>query len=202
VGQPVPGVTIRIADDGEVLINSPGVLRRYWRNEQATEEAVVDGWFRTGDLGELDKDGFLRITGRKKELIVTAAGKNVAPTVLEDRVRAHRLISQCMVVGDRQPFIAALVTLDEEALPAWGARHGKPQGITAADLTDDEALLAEIQGAVNEANKAVSRAEAIRKFRVLPVDFTERAGQLTPTLKLRRAAVAKDFAADIDVLYS
>jgi long-chain acyl-CoA synthetase len=202
VGQPVAGVTIRIADDGEVLIKSPGVLRRYWHNEQATAEAVVDGWFHSGDLGALDEDGFLRITGRKKELIVTAAGKNVAPTVLEDRIRAHRLISQCMVVGDRQPFIAALVTLDAETLPAWCAERGKPAGSTAGDLVDDADLLAEVQQAVDEANKAVSKAETIRKFRVLPVDFTEHEGQLTPTLKLKRAVVAKDFAAEIDALYS
>ncbi|MGH3992608.1 MAG: AMP-dependent synthetase/ligase, partial [Pseudonocardiaceae bacterium] len=191
VGQPVSGVTIRIDDDGEVLIKSPGVLRRYWHNAQATEDALVDGWFRTGDLGELDEDGFLRITGRKKELIVTAAGKNVAPAVLEDRIRAHRLISQCMVVGDRQPFIAALLTLDAEALPAWAAAHGKPAAGTAADLADDEDLLAEVQAAVDEANKAVSKAETIRRFRILPVDFTEQGGQLTPTLKLKRAVVAK-----------
>ncbi|MGH3796355.1 MAG: AMP-dependent synthetase/ligase [Pseudonocardiaceae bacterium] len=201
VGRPVSGVTVRIGDDGEVLIKSPGVHRRYWHNEQATEESLVDGWFHTGDLGELDGDGFLRITGRKKELIVTASGKNVAPAVLEDRIRAHRLISQCMVVGDRQPFIAALVTLDAEAIPAWSAEHGKPANITAADLTEDKDLLADVQRAVDEANKAVSKAEAIRKFRVLPVDFTEDGGQLTPTLKLKRTVVAKDFAADIDALY-
>ncbi|HEY2762622.1 MAG TPA: long-chain fatty acid--CoA ligase [Pseudonocardiaceae bacterium] len=201
VGQPVPGVTIRIADDGEVLIKSPGVQRRYWHNEQATRESLLEGWFHTGDIGELDQDGFLRITGRKKELIVTAAGKNVAPAVLEDRIRAHRLVSQCMVVGDRQPFIAALVTLDAEAVPVWCAQHGKPEGSTAAELTGDADLLAEVQSAIDEANKAVSQAEAIRKFRVLPVDFTENGGQLTPTLKLKRTVVAKDFAADIDALY-
>ncbi|MGH3901139.1 MAG: AMP-dependent synthetase/ligase [Pseudonocardiaceae bacterium] len=197
VGPPLPGVTIKIGDDGEVLIKSPGVLRRYWHNEQATEEAVVGGWFHTGDLGELDPDGFLRITGRKKELIVTAGGKNVSPAALENRIRAHRLISQCMVVGDKQPFVAALITLDAEALPAWGAEHGKPAGVSAADLIDDADLRTEVQGAVDDANKIVSRAEAIRKFRILPVDFTEDGGQLTPSLKLKRAVVAKDFAADI-----
>ena len=201
VGRPIAGVTVRIADDGEVLIKSPGVLRRYWHNDQATEDSLIDGWFHTGDLGELDDEGFLRITGRKKEIIVTAAGKNVAPAVLEDRLRAHRLISQCMVVGDKQPFIAALVTLDADALPAWIAEHGKPEGSTATDLADDPDLLAAVQNAVDEANKAVSRAEAIRKFRVLPVDFTENDGQLTPTFKLKRAVVAKDFAAEIDALY-
>ncbi|MGH3906353.1 MAG: AMP-dependent synthetase/ligase [Pseudonocardiaceae bacterium] len=202
VGRPVAGVTVRIDDDGEVLIKSPGVLRRYWHDEQATEEAVVDGWFRTGDLGELDEDGFLRITGRKKEIIVTASGKNVAPAVLEDRIRAHRLISQCMVVGDKQPYIAALLTLDAEALPAWAAEHGKPGGSTAADMTEDGDLLAEVQAVVDEANTHVSKAETIRKFRILPVDFTEHGGQLTPTLKLKRTVVAKDFATEIDALYS
>ena len=202
VGQPLPGVTIRIDDDGEVLIKSPGVLRRYWHSDQATETAVIDGWFRTGDLGELDEDGFLRITGRKKEIIVTAGGKNVSPAALEDRIRAHRLISQCMVVGDRQPFIAALITLDAEALPAWIAERGKPAGHSAADLVDDEDLCAEVQHAVDEANKAVSKAEMIRKFRILPGDFTEDGGQLTPSLKVKRAVVAKEFAAEIDALYS
>ena len=202
VGQPLPGVTIRIDDDGEVLIKSPGVLRRYWHSDQATETAVIDGWFHTGDLGELDEDGFLRITGRKKEIIVTAGGKNVSPAALEDRIRAHRLISQCMVVGDKQPFIAALITLDAEALPAWIAERGKPAGHSAADLVDDEDLCAEVQHAVDEANKAVSKAETIRKFRILPVDFTEDGGQLTPSLKVKRAVVAKEFAAEIDALYS
>ena len=202
VGQPLPGVTIKIDDDGEVLIRSPGVLRRYWHNEQATEEAIVDGWFHTGDLGELDQDGFLQITGRKKEIIVTAAGKNVSPAALEDRIRAHRLISQCMVVGDKQPFVAALITLDAEALPAWSAEHGKPAGNSAADLIKDEDLRAEVQGAVDDANKTVSKAETIRKFRILPIDLTEEGGQLTPTLKLKRAVVAKEFAAEIEALYA
>ncbi|HWR47699.1 MAG TPA: long-chain fatty acid--CoA ligase, partial [Pseudonocardiaceae bacterium] len=167
-----------------------------------TEEAIVDGWFHTGDLGELDQDGFLQITGRKKEIIVTAAGKNVSPAALEDRIRAHRLISQCMVVGDKQPFVAALITLDAEALPAWSAEHGKPAGNSAADLIKDEDLRAEVQGAVDDANKTVSKAETIRKFRILPIDLTEEGGQLTPTLKLKRAVVAKEFAAEIEALYA
>ncbi len=202
VGKPLPGVTIKIDADGEVLIKGPGVLRRYWHNEQATKEAIVDGWFRTGDLGELDQDGFLRITGRKKEIIVTASGKNVSPAALEDRIRAHRLISQCMVVGDKQSFIAALITLDAEALPAWSTEHGKSASNTAADLLDDEDLQAEVQRAVDDANEIVSRAEKIRKFRILPIDFTEQGGHLTPSLKVKRAVVAKEFATDIDALYS
>jgi long-chain acyl-CoA synthetase len=202
VGQPLPGATIKIDDDGEVLVKSPGVMRGYWHNEQGTKEAIVDGWLRTGDLGELDQDGFLRITGRKKEIIVTAAGKNVCPATLEDRIRAHRLISQCMVVGDEQPFIAALITLDAEALAAWSAERGKPAERSAADLIDDEDLRAEVQRAVDDANEAVSRAERIRKFRILPADFTEQGGQLTPTLKLKRAVVSKEFAAEIEALYA
>jgi long-chain acyl-CoA synthetase len=202
VGKPLSGVSIKIADDGEVLVKSPGVLRRYWHDEQATGEAIVDGWLHTGDLGVLDQDGFLRITGRKKEIIVTAGGKNVSPAALEDRIRAHRLISQCMVVGDQQPFVAALITIDAEALPAWRAEHGKPAGDSAADLLDDVDLRAEVQRAVNEANQTVSRAEAIRKFRILPVDFTEQGGQLTPSLKIKRAVVVKEFAADIEALYA
>ncbi len=202
VGQPLPGVTIRIADDGEVLIKGPGVLRRYWHNDQETREALSDGWFHTGDLGELDEDGFLRITGRKKEIIVTAAGKNVSPAALEDRIRAHRLVSQCMVLGDKQRFITALITLDPETLPAWRAEHHKPAGSSVADLIDDPDLRAEVQRAVDDANKTVSRAEAIRKFRILPGDFTEAGGQLTPSLKVKRAVVAKEFAAEIDALYA
>jgi long-chain acyl-CoA synthetase len=202
VGRPLPGVTVRIDDDGEVLIKSPGVLRRYWHNEQVTAETLVDGWLHTGDLGELDEDGFLRITGRKKEIIITAAGKNVSPAALEDRIRAHRLISQCMMVGDKKPFIAALITLDVEALTAWSAEHSKPADSSAADLIGDEGLRVEVQRAVDDANTFVSKAETIRKFRILPVDFTEGGGQLTPSLKVKRAVVAKEFAAEIEALYS
>lgn len=201
VGQPVPAVTIRTADDGEVLVRGPVVFRGYWRNPTATADTLVDGWLHTGDLGELDGDGYLRITGRKKELIVTATGKNVAPAVLEDRLRAHRLVSQCMVVGDGQPYVACLVTLDAEALPAWLEGRGKPVR-PVEQLADDPDIVAEIQRAVDEANKAVSSAEAIKRFKILPVDFTEEGGQLTPSLKLKRAVVAKEFAGDIDALYS
>jgi long-chain acyl-CoA synthetase len=203
VGRPLPGVTMAIADDGEVLVKGGIVMRGYWRNEQATKEAVDDdGFFHTGDIGELDADGFLRITGRKKELLVTAGGKNVAPAVLEDRLRAHALISQCIVVGDGQPFIAALVTLDEEALPAWLAAHGKPEGTSPADLRDDPDLRAELDAAVADANKAVSHAEAIKKYRVLTSDFTEENGMLTPSLKLKRAVVMAEYADEVDALYS
>jgi long-chain acyl-CoA synthetase len=201
VGRPLPGVTIRIADDGEILVKGDIVFRGYYNNKAATAEAISDGWFHTGDIGELDGDGCLRITGRKKELIVTAGGKNVAPAVLEDRLRAHRLVSQCMVVGDAQPYIACLVTLDEEALPAWLTSHGK-EGMSLADAAEDPDVIAEIQAAVDDANKAVSRAEAIKRFKILAVDWTEESGALTPSLKLKRNVVMKEYAGDVDALYS
>src|SRR5205085_2472393 len=161
VGRPLPGVTVRVSDDGEILAKGEIVFSGYWNDEDATNDVLDgDGWFHTGDLGALDDDGYLRITGRKKEIIVTAGGKNVAPAVLEDRLRAHPLVSQCIVVGDRQPFIAALVTIDEEAWPKWLAEQGRPAGSSVADLRSDEALRTTIQQAVDEANQAVSRAEA------------------------------------------
>jgi long-chain acyl-CoA synthetase len=202
VGRPVPGHGIRIADDGEILVTGPIVFRGYRGNEEATAEAFVDGWFRSGDVGELDDAGFLRITGRKKELIVTAGGKNVAPAVLEDRLRAHPLVSQCMVVGDGKPFIGALVTIDTDALPAWRDAHGKPAGDGVADLVDDPDLRAAIGEAVSDANRAVSRAEQIREFRILPADFTEARGEITPTLKVKRTVVAENYADDIAALYA
>jgi len=203
VGLPLPGVAIRIDEDGEILIKGVNVFPGYWRNEGATSEVfTADGWFRTGDIGELDDEGFLKITGRKKEMIVTAGGKNVAPTVLEDRLRSHGLISQCMVVGDGRPFVAALITLDAEAFGAWKARNGKAADATIASLRDDPDLVAAVQAAVDDANQAVSRAESIRKFRILDGDFTQEAGQLSVKLGIRRSVLLKDFAADIDALYA
>lgn len=203
VGLALPGASIRIADDGEILIKGPVVFRGYWRNEAATAEVLdADGWLHTGDIGALDDEGFLSVTGRKKELIVTAGGKNVAPAVLEDRLRAHPLISQTMVVGDNQPFIACLVTIDPEALEYWKQQHGKSAGAGPGDLAADADLLADIQAAVDDANKAVSRAESIRKFQILAADFTEASGHLTPSLKVRRNVVAADYAVQIAALYS
>jgi long-chain acyl-CoA synthetase len=203
VGRPVGTVTVRIADDGELLCKSPLVFAGYWRNEQATKEAIdEDGWFHTGDIGEIDEDGYVRITGRKKELIVTAGGKNVAPAVLEDRVRAHMLVSQCLVVGDQQPFIAALVTIDPETFPAWLEEHGKPPGTPVGDMVDDPDLRAEIQTAIDDANKAVSKAESIRKFVIVAEDWSEAGGQLTPSLKLKRNVVHKEAADQIAALYA
>ena len=200
VGRPSPGVTVRIADDGEILMTGEHVFRAYWHNEGATEETKGDGWFHSGDIGEIDAQGFVKITGRKKELIVTAGGKNVAPAVLEDRLRAHPLISQCLVVGDQKPFIACLVTIDAEALSPWAKAKGKAADV--GDLVDDPDLRAEVQAAVDDANKAVSKAEAIRKFTILPVDWTEEGGQMTPSLKLKRAVVMKENAGEVDALYS
>ncbi len=201
VGQPLPGSTVRIADDGEVLLYGEHLFTGYWNNEAATAEAVADGWFHTGDLGSLDADGYLTITGRKKEIIVTAGGKNVAPAVIEDRIRAEALVAECMVIGDGRPFVAALVTLDEEFLPRWAEQQGK-SGRTTAELAADPDLLAAVQRAVDYGNAAVSNAESVRKFRVLPGQFTEESGHLTPSLKLKRNAVAKDFAVEIEEIYT
>jgi long-chain acyl-CoA synthetase len=202
VGRPLPGVSLRIAEDGEILVHGDIVFQGYWRNPTASAEVLdADRWFATGDLGELDDDGYLKITGRKKEIIVTAGGKNVAPAVLEDRLRAHALVSQCMVVGDRKPFIAVLVTLDEEALPGWLAAHGKPADTGVRALLEDPELLADIRAAVDEANKAVSRAEAIREFRILDHDWSEATGEITPSLKVKRSVVLKQHAAEIASIY-
>jgi long-chain acyl-CoA synthetase len=200
VGRPASGGSVAIADDGEVLIKGGCVFRGYWKNERATAEVFDDdGWFHTGDIGEIDSDGYLSITGRKKELIVTAGGKNVAPAVLEDRIRAHALVSQCMVVGDGQPFISALVTVDPDTYPDWAAEHGKSTNV--ADVLDDEDLREELQKAIDDANKAVSKAESVRTFRILPDDFTIEGGELTPTLKVKRGVVSDKYADVIEGIY-
>ena len=202
VGRPIPGTSIKIAEDGEVLIRGAIVMRGYWQNDAANAEAFdSQGWFQTGDLGKLDDEGFLYIVGRKKELIVTAGGKNVAPAVLEDRLRAHPLVSQCLVVGDNQPFIAALVTIDQDSLKGWVTNH-KKEGASMADLANDPDLIAVIQTAVDDANKAVSKAESIRKFTILTTDFTIAGGHLTQKLSIKRHVVAKEFAKEIDQLFT
>ena len=200
VGLPLPGSGVRIAADGEIELQGVQVFRGYHNNDAATAEAVHDGWFRTGDLGSLDDEGYLRITGRKKEIIVTAGGKNVAPAVLEDRIRAHPLVSQVVVVGDQRPFIGALITLDPEGVPGWLAAHGKPE-MTLAEASKDADVLASLDKAVEKANKAVSRAESVRKYRILDSDLTIANGYLTPKLSIRRNEVLKDYAGEVDALY-
>jgi long-chain acyl-CoA synthetase len=201
VGRPLQGTEVRVADDGELLFRGGQVFTGYWHNDAATAEAKdADGWFHTGDVGEIDDEGFVRITGRKKEILVTAGGKNVAPAVLEDRLRGHLLIDQCMVVGDGRPFIGVLITLDPETVSSWAEQHHKPTEI--AKLVDDPDLRAEIESAVEEANKAVSKAESIRKFTILPGEWTEEGGQLTPSLKLKRNVVMRENVDEVEALYS
>ncbi|MCA0157525.1 long-chain fatty acid--CoA ligase [Tsukamurella sp. M9C] len=202
VGRPLAGQAAKIAEDGEILLKGSVVFRGYWHNEEATRTAIEDGWFHTGDLGSIDDDGYLSITGRKKELIVTAGGKNVSPAGLEDALRSNPLISQAMVVGDAQPYIAALVTIDPEAFPQWKAANGKPESATVTDLRNDPDLLAEINKAVAAANETVSKAEAIKKVRILPEDFSEETGEMTPTMKVKRNVVSQKYADDIAELYA
>ncbi|HEX2131411.1 MAG TPA: long-chain fatty acid--CoA ligase [Actinophytocola sp.] len=203
VGKPLPGTAVRVADDGEIHLRGDGVFPRYWQNESATAEAIdADGWFTTGDLGDLDGDGFLRITGRKKEILVTSGGKNVAPSVIEDRVSAHPLVGQALVVGDGQKYVAALITIDPDYFTYWKTTAGKPESATVADLAEDADLLAEIQQAIDEGNRAVSQAEAVRRFRVLDTEFNPENGYLTPSLKLKRNVIMKDFATEVHALYT
>ncbi|HEY6794459.1 MAG TPA: AMP-dependent synthetase/ligase [Kineosporiaceae bacterium] len=200
VGRPLPGVTVSVADDGELLVRGVNVMAGYHNNPDASAEALAGGWFHTGDIGEIDDDGFVRITGRKKEIIVTAGGKNVVPSLLEDRLRAHPLISQCIVVGDQRPFVACLVTLDAEMLPGWLTTHDRPP-MDVATAAHDPQVRAAIQTAVNSANEVVSKAESIRKFLILDTDFTEAGGHLTPKLSLKRAVILKEFSGQVEELY-
>ncbi|WP_067720173.1 AMP-dependent synthetase/ligase [Nocardia yamanashiensis] len=202
VGRPLPGHGAKVAEDGELLIKGPVVFAGYWKNPEATADAFdADGWFKTGDLGAIDEQGFISITGRKKEILVTAGGKNVSPAMLEDSLRQHPLISQVMVVGDGQPFIGALITLDPEALPGWKERNNIPAETTIEHLIENPALVAEINEAVANTNKLVSHAEAIKKIRILPVDWTQEGGELTPKMSLKRNVVMKQYAADVDAIY-
>ncbi|HEY4571866.1 MAG TPA: long-chain fatty acid--CoA ligase, partial [Kribbella sp.] len=192
---------VRVADDGELLFRGGQVFAGYWNNDEATREVLErDGWFHTGDLGEFDVDGFIKITGRKKEILVTAGGKNVAPTMLEDQIRLHPLVSQCMVVGDGKPFIAALITIDPETIVPWATERGKPTEV--ASLTQDADLIAEIQKAIDEANASVSHAEAVKKFSILPIDWTQDSGELSLKLSLRRHIVMEKHGADVEALYA
>ncbi|MEV0059493.1 long-chain fatty acid--CoA ligase [Nocardia sp. NPDC050718] len=202
VGRPIQGHAAKIAEDGELLLKGSVVFGGYWGNPEATADSFEDGWFKTGDLGAIDADGFITITGRKKEILVTAGGKNVSPAVLEDSLRAHPLISQVMVVGDGQPFIGALITLDPEALPGWKERNGVAADTAIESLIENPTLVAEVQAAVDETNKKVSKAEAIKKIRILPVDWTQEGGELTPKMSLKRAVVMKQYAGEVDKIYS
>jgi long-chain acyl-CoA synthetase len=201
VGRPLPGVSVGVADDGELCFKGGQVMQGYWKNDDATAAAVdADGWFHTGDLGEFDVDGFIKITGRKKEILVTAGGKNVAPAVLEDRIRLHPLVSQCMVVGDAKPFIAALVTIDPETIVPWATARDKATDVPS--LVSDADLIAEVQKAVDEANSTVSKAEAIKKFVILPNDWTQETDELSLKLSLRRHIVMRNHQADVEALYA
>ncbi|MEU0459470.1 AMP-dependent synthetase/ligase, partial [Streptomyces sp. NPDC006129] len=202
VGLPVPGTAVRIADDGEVLIKGGIVFTAYWNNPAATGEVLDDGWFATGDLGSLDEDGYLTITGRKKDILVTTGGKNVSPAVLEDRLRSRPPIGQCLVVGDNRPYVAALITLDPDALAHWLAVRKLPADTPLSELVHDERLRADVQKAVDHANEAVSRAESIRAFALVEGDFTEENGLLTPSLKVKRQAATAAYAEQIEALYA
>ncbi|MBV7704820.1 long-chain fatty acid--CoA ligase [Nocardia nova] len=201
VGRPLGGHAAKVADDGELLLRGPVVFAGYWNNPTATEDAFDDGWFKTGDLGAIDEQGFITITGRKKEIIVTAGGKNVSPAMLEDSLRSHPLISQVMVVGDGKPFVGALITLDPEALPGWKTRNNVPEDTPIEKLIELPELNAEIDKAVKDTNKLVSHAEAIKKTRILPVDWTEESGELTPKMSLKRNVVMKNYADEVEAIY-
>lgn len=201
VGKPLPGNAVRIAEDGEILAKGVCVMRGYYKREDLTAETFIDGWFRTGDIGRLDEDGFVWITGRKKEIIVTAGGKNVIPALLEDQIRADALVSQVLVVGDNRPFIGALVTLDQEALPGWLQRHGLPAASSIEEAADNPVVKAAVQELITRANTSVSQAEAIKSFRIVATDFTEASGHLTPSMKVKRAQVMKDFETVIEEMY-
>jgi long-chain acyl-CoA synthetase len=201
VGRALPGTGIKIAEDGEIWLRGLNLLRGYWRNEGATREAFTDDWFHTGDIGELDSDGFLTVTGRKKELIITAGGKNVAPALLEDPLRAHPLVGQAVVIGDSKPFISALVSLDAEMVPIWGANNGLPQGLDLKAAAEHPKIREAIQLAIDAINNNFSTAEQIRKFEILESELTEASGHLTPSLKIKRSRVMQDFSQAVDRIY-
>lgn len=202
VGRALPGTGIKIADDGEIWLRGINMMRGYWRNEGATREAFTDDWFHTGDIGALDEDGFLTVTGRKKELIITAGGKNVAPALLEDPLRAHPLVGQAVVIGDAKPFVSALISLDPEMVPVWGANNGLSADLSLQDAIKNPVVMAEIQKAVDLVNENFSTAEQIRKFEILPQELTEASGHLTPSLKIKRARVLQDFSDSVEKIYS
>jgi long-chain acyl-CoA synthetase len=201
-GPALPGVGIKIAEDGEILVKGVNVFAGYWNNPEATAEAMAGEWFHTGDIGTLDEDGYLKITGRKKEILVTAGGKNVAPAALEDPIRANPLVGQVIVVGDKKPFISALITLDPEMLPVWLNNNGEAADMPVAEAAKHPKVIAEIQRAVDEANATVSRAESVRKFTILDHELTEATGHLTPKMSIKRNVIVADFASVIDEMYT
>ncbi len=202
VGPVLPGVGVRLSEDNEIEVRGVNVFKKYWRNPEATAAAFNDGWFKTGDLGSFDSEGFLTITGRKKEILVTAGGKNVSPAALEDPIRANPIVGQVVVVGDQRPFIAALITLDPEMLPTWLENNGLSAKMSLAEAATNATVRAEVQRAIDRANKTVSRAESIRKFVILPTEWTEASGHLTPKMSIKRHVITTDFADDIEALYS
>jgi long-chain acyl-CoA synthetase len=197
----LPGTGIKIADDGEILLRGNNILRGYWRNPTATAAAFDGEWFKSGDIGEIDDEGFISITGRKKELIVTAGGKNVAPATLEDPLRANPLVGQAIVIGDQKPFVAALISLDPEMLPIWLGNNGLDKSLSLAQAAKEPKVLAEIQIAVDRVNKNFSKAESIRKFTIIGQELSEETGHLTPSLKIKREVVMRDFGPAIDEIY-
>ncbi len=202
VGPVLPGIGIRLAEDGEVEVRGINVFKEYWRNPEATAASFDGDWFKTGDIGTFDDEGFLTITGRKKEIIVTAGGKNVAPAALEDPIRANPIVGQVVVVGDQKPFISALITLDPEMLPTWLANNDLPGGLSLAEAAKNDKVRAEVQRAIDIANKGVSRAESIRKFTILETEWTEDSGHLTPKMSIKRNVILTDFAKEIEEIYA
>ncbi len=200
IGKPFPGCEVRIADDGEILVRGPNVFKGYYKNEEATRETLVDGWLHTGDIGEIDSDGYVKITGRKKDIIITAGGKNITPANLEAEIKQHPLVSQCVVVGDRRPYLVALVTLDPEEVAAYASEHGL--AADPAALAENADVRASIEAHVEEINQKFARVEQVKKIEILPADLSQEGGELTPTLKVKRAVVASKYSGEIDALYS
>jgi long-chain acyl-CoA synthetase len=200
VGKPFPGCEVRVADDGEILVKGPNVFQGYYKNEEATRGTLVDGWLHTGDIGEIDADGFLKITGRKKDIIITAGGKNITPANLEAEIKQHPLVSQCVVIGDRRPYLVALITLDPEEAAKYASEHALP-GDPAA-LASNPDVRASISEHIEEINKRFARVEQVKKFEILPRDLSQEGGELTPTMKVKRNVVADKYAAEVDALYA
>jgi long-chain acyl-CoA synthetase len=198
IGKPFPGVDVRIADDGEILVRGPNVFQGYYKNEDATRKTIVDGWLHTGDLGEFDADGYLKITGRKKDIIITAGGKNITPANIEAEIKQHALVSQCVVIGDRRPFLVAVLTLDPEEAQKYAAERG----LDVAALPSDPGVRAEIEAHIDRVNEKFARVEQVKKFEILPQDFTQAGGELTPSMKVKRNVVAQKYADRVDALYT